>query len=78
MSRGQHHSYLAMSDSHVDRHDEHTFIDLTCPQIDSPSPTDDRSRRNSRMASLLYIFPSESSTIGSRSGRWKRAGTLLR
>jgi hypothetical protein len=46
----------------------HTFSDLMCPHIFSPSPYEPRSNRNSNIASLLYSFPRASDTIGSTSG----------
>lgn len=44
-------------------------MDLMYPQMDSPSPYEFRSRRNSRTATLLYSFPIWSSTTGVARGR---------
>lgn len=47
---------------------KHTLTPLTYLQISSPSPYVDLSRRNSRIASLLYSLPSGSATTGLVSG----------
>jgi hypothetical protein len=45
-----------------------TFTPLRYPQIWSPSPYFERSRKNSSTASLLYSLPRGSSTTGRASG----------
>lgn len=49
-------------------------MDFRWPQIASPSPKDDLSSRNSRTASLLYIRPRASRTIGCCRGRCSEEG----
>ena len=47
-----------------------TFRDLMWPHITSPSPYDDLSKRYSKIASLLYSFPSAHETTGSCNTRY--------